>query len=215
MKDRRVTGRIRATAVLVALTVHGLLFVGFMVQPRVAAVQRPVAAIDVELVRPMPALHQVHDRPPPIKSIHEPFASSSPALAAPSNGTTAANNRIVVPRNPTTAAIHDQPSIDAGLASTLRSSVGCSSATFLHLSPSERQACERLRQDQRATIGTAEFGLDPSKKALLDEAKNRDAFWDHPFSGIKLLEHCRPHAGTGPAGTSGDATIGLNCTIPF
>jgi len=133
------------------------------------------------------------------------------AHATPPNGAPAADNSVVIPRNPTVAVT--QPGIEAGLASALRTSVGCSSASFLHLSPSEQQACERQRKNQRAAI--AEFGLDPSKKAMLDEAKSRDAFLEHPFSGIKVLEHCRPRAGAGPAGDSGGGTLGLNCSIAF
>ena len=109
----------------------------------------------------------------------------------------------------------DQPAIESGLATALRTSLGCSEASFLHLSVAEQQACDRRRKDQLAATGTTEFGLDPSKKAILDQAKSRDAFLEHPFAGIKVLEHCRPQAGSGPASDGGGGTIGLNCNIPF
>ena len=215
MNDPRATTRVRVTAVLVALALHGVLFAGFLLQPQVAVVQRPPTAIEVELVRPSPQPRQVHGRRPPAKAANEPLKPAMAANATPSNGVPAADNALVNPRNPTVAVTHDQPGIEAGLASALRTSVGCRSASFLHLSPSEQQACERLRKNQRAAIGTSEFGLDPSKKAVLDEAKSRDAFLEHPFSGIKVLEHCRPQAGTGPTGDSGGGTISINCSIPF
>jgi hypothetical protein len=185
-----------------------------MVQRQVVVVQGPpTAIIEVELVRPPPQPRQVHGRGPPAKATSEPLKPAMAAHATPSNGAPAPDNAVVIPRNPTVAVT--QPGIEAGLASALRTSVGCRSASFLHLSPSEQQACERQRKMQRAAIGTSEFGLDPSKKATFDEAKSRDAFLEHPFSGIKGLEHCRPQTGTGPAGDSGGGTIGLNCSIPF
>jgi hypothetical protein len=206
--------RVRVTAVLVALAVHGVLFVGFMLQPQVAVVQEPLTAIEVELVRQSPQPRRIHGRGPPAKATNQPFKPATAVHVTPSNGARAAAKSVLIPRDTTVGVSHDQLGIEAGLASALRTSVGCSSASFLHLSPSEQQACERLRKNQRATIGTSEFGVDPSKKAMLDEAKSRDAFLEHPFAGIKGLEHCRPHTGTGPAGDSG-GTISLNCSIPF
>jgi hypothetical protein len=184
-----------------------------MLQPQIAAVQRAQTAIDVELVR-LPPPDRVHGRSSAAKATREPLPPSVAAHASQSNGAAAVDNRIVIRPN-SAATTNDQPSIDPGLASALRTSSGCSSANFLHLTPSEQQACERLRHDRQVAMGTSEFGMDASKKAWLDEAKNRDAYWEHPFSGIKVLKDCRPRAGTGPAGDSGDVTIGLKCAIPF
>jgi len=138
-----------------------------------------------------------------------------PARAKPSQGVSAPDNSVVNPRYPTVAVPRDQPGIEPGLATALRTSLGCSEASFLHLSVAEQQACRRYLKDQRAAAGTTEFSLDPSKKAILDQAKSRDAFLEHPFAGIKVLEHCRPRAGSGPASDGGGGTIGLNCNISF
>ena len=200
---------------MVALALHGVLFAGFLLQPQVAVVQRPPTAIEVELVRPSLQPHQSHGRSRPAEATDQPLKPAMAARATPSNGAPVPDNSVVNPRYSTVVVPHDQPGIEAGLATALRTSLGCSEASFLHLSVAEQQACERHRKDQLAATGTTEFGLDPSKKAILDQAKSRDAFLEHPFAGIKVLEHCRPQAGSGPPSDGGGGTIGLNCNIPF
>lgn len=109
------------------------------------------------------------------------------------------------------------PEVDSRVIAALRSSVGCHSATFLHLTPAERDACEQAARRRGAGVLTANLGVDPSKRLAFDAAAKRD-WTQQPFLALHPKNGCVPRVtslndlpGRGPQ----DTTAGVSCAVSF
>jgi hypothetical protein len=125
---------------------------------------------------------------------------------------------IQAPPSPTAPALpQGLPDVDPRLVSALRSIVGCGSATFLHLSAAERDACEQAARRRGASALAANPGVDLSKRLEFDAAAKRNLL-QQPFLALHPKNGCVPRVtslndlpGKGPQET----TAGVACALSF
>lgn len=133
---QKTSGLRPATAVLLAIALHGLIVAGLLLTP-----QKPVpeddTVISVFLAPPLraePTPRAPRPRPEPLRP--DGRVASRPAMTSPAQSPKAADNGAwrVQPG--------DAPEKD-GVRQSLRAGVGCQSANLLALTKAEQEACHR------------------------------------------------------------------------
>jgi len=216
--------RNRILAVAIVMAGHLAIGTGLLLERPQMAVG-PATVIDVQLaplMRPRMPFEPARRAIPAKRA----FAKDQPPKPAPP-----ASNRAdarqsppppqAVPTNagPTASAPTPQgpPEADARLASALRGTVGCSATALVHLSASEREACQQWARRLGAGFATANLGVDPSKRLAFEDAAKKD-WLSQPFLAQKPHNGCVPRVSSAsdlPGKAPQQTFVGIACAISF
>ena len=206
--------RNRILAVAIAIGGHLAMVMVFVLErPRLAAA--PATVIEVQLV---PMTRRSQPIEPSRRVIPQKLAATKPRSSQSA------------PAVPSPADVHQSPQApqavqttvaaaeaDARLASALRGTVGCAAAGLVHLSASEREACEQRARRLGAGFATANLGVDPSKRLAFEDAARKD-WLSQPFLAQKPHNGCVPRVSSAsdlPGKAPQQTFVGVACAISF
>ncbi|HEX4181512.1 MAG TPA: hypothetical protein VHY32_12045 [Caulobacteraceae bacterium] len=203
--DRRRHRRARRLIGLgAALAAHAVIFTALVLGVRLDPVPAPAPVIELQLLHPPIAAARMR-QPPKIPAARHPAANSASTTARPASP--AEPPVIALPRNPEPGKV---PSDDAGaVQAALRTSVGCTHADLVKLTPAERERCQKLAHDRRQNTPTYALGpSDLAKRAALDHATRvseawrnyRNSYSTNDYPGLRtLIPALKPLFGDEPA----------------
>ena len=210
--------RNRFVAVAIAIVGHLVIGMGLVLErPHVAVA--PATVIDVQLMpitrarKPFDPLRQAVRKK---LASHDDTRQSRPIPTSPSAPAPPTSQKDVRSAG-SVSAPPGAPEVDPRLTSFLRATVGCGAASLVHLSASEREACEQRTRRLGSGFATANLGVDPSKRLAFDTAAKRDLL-QQPFLALKPHNGCVPRVASTsnlPGHAPQDTTAGVACAVSF